>query len=67
MDTAQWIQNNKKVCFCNAITHKTVVEAIDNGAKTVGDVNRKTGCGSGGCKGARCSPTIDTLLEERKK
>ncbi len=62
--TQQWILDNKKVCQCNGIKRKTVVDAINAGADTLEKVSKATGTGTGGCHGNRCTPVITELLEE---
>jgi NAD(P)H-nitrite reductase large subunit len=51
------------VCICKGIRMAKVCESIEKGCNTVELVNRKTGCGSGGCMGRRCKPIIEKLLE----
>lgn len=53
-----------KVCLCKAIPRSTIKRAIQNGAKTVEDIQRVTGAGSGGCKGQRCTPKILQILTQ---
>ncbi|KOF56930.1 MULTISPECIES: (2Fe-2S)-binding protein [Clostridium] len=54
-----------KVCICKAIPRSKIKEAIRNGAKTVDDVNKATGSGSGGCCGRRCGPKIQELIDKQ--
>ena len=65
MTNEEIIKNQKVVCPCTGVTYKTVIEAIDSGAKTLEDVNKETGTGSGGCKGARCASVIEEILGEK--
>lgn len=53
-----------KVCICKGISRATIKKAIANGAKTVEEVNKATGSGSGGCGGRRCSVKITELLKQ---
>lgn len=53
-----------KVCICKAISRATIKKAIAEGAKTVGEVQKKTGAGSGGCQGRRCTQKIQELINE---
>ena len=53
-----------KVCLCKAIPRSTIKKAIQNGARTVEEVQKATGAGSGGCKGHRCTPKIEELLKQ---
>ncbi|MCJ7688218.1 MAG: (2Fe-2S)-binding protein [Clostridiaceae bacterium] len=53
-----------KICLCKAIPRSTIKNAIQNGAKTVEDVQKVTGAGSGGCKGQRCTPKIQQILTQ---
>lgn len=56
-----------KVCLCKGISRATMKKAIENGAKTVKDVQKATGAGSGSCCGRRCTPKIEQLLENFKE
>jgi NAD(P)H-nitrite reductase large subunit len=53
-----------KVCLCKAIPRSTIKKAIQNGARTLEEVQKATGAGSGGCKGNRCTPKIEELLKQ---
>jgi bacterioferritin-associated ferredoxin len=50
------------VCVCNAVSKKTVEEAIDCGASTRDDVTRA--CGAGGDCGG-CHRYIEKMIERR--
>ncbi len=52
-----------KVCICKGIPRSTMKKAIKNGAKTLAEVQKATGAGSGPCGGRRCTPKILELLE----
>ena len=56
-------QLNQVVCICKGIKLAAVLRGLKN-SKTVEDVNRKTGCGNGRCKGQRCGPRIKILLQK---
>lgn len=51
------------VCICKGIKLGRVLKGLE-GSETVEQVNQKTGCGSGGCKGERCGPRIRVLLRK---
>ena len=53
------------VCICKGIKLSKVLEELKN-SDTLEEVNRKTGCGSGGCQGERCGPKIRALLHKKK-
>lgn len=55
--------NITKVCICKAINRTKIKSSIKDGAKTVEEVMKDTGAGTGGCKGSRCIPTIQKLLQ----
>ncbi|ACQ54542.1 (2Fe-2S)-binding protein [Clostridium botulinum] len=57
----------KKVCICKNINRLTIKNAIKSGARTVEEVRKATGAGTGACKGNRCTYTIEKLLEEYSK
>lgn len=59
-------QLRKVVCICKGIPLGKVMEGLE-GSETVADVNRKVGCGSGGCKGERCGPRVKLLLKKYKE
>ncbi len=52
-----------KVCICKGIPRSTMKSAIKNGARTLAEVQKATGAGSGPCGGKRCTPKILELLE----
>jgi NAD(P)H-nitrite reductase large subunit len=54
------------VCICKGINLGRVLKGLE-GSETVEDVNRKTGCGTGGCRGERCGPRIKQLLRKKKQ
>jgi len=54
-----------KVCLCKAIPRATIKKAIKNGARTVEEVQKVTGAGSGGCKGHRCTPKIEEIIKQQ--
>ncbi len=53
-----------KTCICKGITRASIKKAIKNGAKTLEDVQKATGAGSGSCGGRRCTEKIVDLLKE---
>ncbi|MBX4262640.1 (2Fe-2S)-binding protein [Clostridium estertheticum] len=53
-----------KICLCKVISKATIKKAIKNGAKTLEDVQKVTGAGSGGCRGHRCTPMIEDILKQ---
>lgn len=53
-----------KVCICKGISRATIKKAISDGAKTVSEVQKATGAGSGPCGGRRCTPKIQELLDQ---
>lgn len=53
-----------KICLCKVISKAAIKKAIKNGAKTLEDVQKVTGAGSGGCRGNRCTPMIEDILKQ---
>jgi len=49
------------VCHCQVVSDTTIRAEIESGARTVRDVARRCGAGTGARCGA-CRPTIDALL-----
>jgi len=60
----QWLLQNEKICICKGIPRKRFMEAIKSGALSPQEVNRFVGSGSGDCKGERCGPRIEEMLDE---
>lgn len=58
------IDKMTKVCICKGISKATIKKAISNGARTLGEVQKATGAGSGPCGGRRCTIKIQELLGE---
>lgn len=54
------------ICYCNAIPLAVVEKAIENGAKTMGEIFDRTNAGCGPCGGS-CQPQIRRLLEQKKQ
>ena len=56
----------KIVCKCKKVHEDKIIEAINNGAKTVKEVWEATDTGNGFCKGRRCNKVIEQLLVDNK-
>jgi len=52
----------KAGCICKGVKLIRLIEAIENGAVTFGQVAAVTGIGDGTCKGKRCRETVAGLL-----
>jgi bacterioferritin-associated ferredoxin len=50
------------VCLCRGVTHKTIIEVIEAGARSVEDV--ASGCRAGTSCGG-CVPAVVRLLDEQ--
>lgn len=61
---ADIMDKHTKICICKGISRATIKNAIKQGAKTVTEVQKETGAGSGPCKGRRCTPKIEQLLND---
>lgn len=63
----------RPLCYCKIVTEKDVIEAIENGAKTLAEVKKATGIGGGGyCEltnpgGACCSRNYVPFIERQLK
>lgn len=62
-------ESNKmgNICLCKKISRDKMIEQMQGGVLTVNRIKYKTGAGSGACKGRRCTPKIEKLLEEYKE
>jgi len=58
----EWLAQNEKVCICKGIPRKRFIAAIESGARSLQEINRIVGSGSGECHGERCGPKIKALL-----
>ena len=56
----------RPVCICNGIKVPRVADAIANGARSVEEVARATGCTTGSCHGERCVPVILEMLDGKR-
>lgn len=65
--TIEIMDKMTKVCICKSITRATMKKVIRNGARTLEEVQKATGAGSGSCGGRRCTPKILQLLEDMKE
>lgn len=63
---AKILRKYKVVCICNTIRYPRVAEAIENGARSVEEIARATGCTTGSCHGERCVPTILEMLDGKR-
>ena len=63
---ARILLKHRVVCVCNAIRYPRVAEAIEQGARSVEEVARATGCTTGSCHGERCVPVILDMLDGKR-
>lgn len=66
MEQSEIVDKMTKVCICKSVSRLTIRKAIRDGADTVEKVWKITNTGNGSCKGRRCGPKIQALLEEEK-
>ena len=52
---------------CKGIKKSVFLKHIKTGLKTVGELKKATGAGSGSCKGKHCTPRITELLKTSSK
>ena len=63
---------SKIICYCKNVTKAEIEQAIEKGAKTLGDIQNMTGaCTGGQCKelnplGRCCSEDIKIILNDNK-
>ncbi len=60
------IDGLKPVCRCKGIKKSVFLKHIKAGLKTVEELKKTTGAGSGSCKGKQCMPRIRELLKEKE-
>lgn len=52
----------EKVCLCETVSEKEIVQAIHRGARTTDGVKRRVRAGMGFCQGRRCREKVKGLL-----
>jgi bacterioferritin-associated ferredoxin len=57
----------KAGCICKGVKLIRLIEAIENGATTIEEVQKACGIGDGPCKGKRCGEKVRELLESSPK
>lgn len=63
MDEREIIEGLKVVCICKGIRKSVFLKHIAAGRASVEELRKATGAGSGSCKGKRCTPRIEELLQ----
>lgn len=64
------MQKQDMVCYCSNVTKDDILQALDNGAKTLDDIRNTTGaCTLGKCKELSprkrcCSPIIIEIINQ---
>jgi len=66
MDEEQILDGLKPICLCKGIRKKAFLKQIAEGLRTVDELKKATGAGSGPCGGKRCTPKIVELLESTR-
>lgn len=66
MHEQEIIEGLKVICKCRNIRKSVFLKHIKAGIKTVSELKKATGAGSGTCKGKECTPRIEELLREVK-
>jgi len=63
----QIIDGLKVICTCKGIRKSVFLKHINAGCTTVAALHKATHAGTGSCKGKRCTPRIEELLEAKKE
>lgn len=53
------------ICRCREVTAAQIEEAIDSGARALGDVKRRVNAGMGLCQGKSCSRLIARMISDK--
>ncbi len=62
----QIIDGLKPVCQCKGIRKSVFLKHIKAGLKTVDELKKATGAGTGSCKGKRCTARIAEILKSAR-
>ena len=57
------IDGLKPVCQCKGIRKSVFLKHVKAGLKTVEELKKATGAGTGSCKGKRCTPRIAEMIK----
>ncbi len=60
------VADDTQVCRCEEIRASEIRQAMDEGARTINDVKRRTRAGMGLCQGIFCTRTIGDMLSSEK-
>ena len=66
MNEQEIVDRLRTVCTCKGIRKSVFLKQIRAGVRTVEELKKATGAGSGTCKGKRCTPKIAELLKREK-
>jgi NAD(P)H-nitrite reductase large subunit len=67
MKEQEIIDGLKVICKCRNIRKNVFLKQIKAGLRTVAELKKATGAGTGTCKGKECTPKIEAILKEVKK
>lgn len=56
------IDNMKVVCQCRSVKKSTYKKLMSQGARSIAELQKATGAGSGECGGKRCGPRLLEML-----
>ena len=62
MDEEAILDGLKPICLCKGIRKSVFLKHITEGKRTLEELRKATGAGSGSCGGKRCTPRILELL-----
>lgn len=57
----------KAGCICKGVKLSRLIDAIEEGASSIEEVNQAVGIGDGSCEGERCGEKIVELLDRKQK
>jgi NAD(P)H-nitrite reductase large subunit len=66
MNEQEIIEGLKVICTCKGIRKNVFLKHIRAGLKTVAELKKATGAGTGSCKGKGCTPRIEEMRELKK-
>jgi NAD(P)H-nitrite reductase large subunit len=62
----QIIDGLKPICQCKGIRKSVFLRHIKAGLKTVEELKKATGAGTGSCKGKRCTARLAEMLKSER-
>lgn len=58
------MMNEEYICRCEEVSRKEIEEAIEDGARTIAGIKKRTRAGMGLCQGRTCRRLVSQMLSK---